>query len=281
MEEIIDKLNKLRVKKMFYNGNHAKSVALLEGDIIRKEYIPSKEHELAFDKEIEFLTYLKNYKYVAKLIAYDRPSLTFWVTYCGPTPPRTPKNLKMIRDRAIDIHHKTGAVRHYEDGKIQYNVYVPNTGMINGKIYFFDFGGLRWKIDQKFSRKYKSSYAYKNPMSNSRDINSKKVSIKDFIPTRAIPSDKAMALKINKLNKKYKKEKEINKKNKGKKGGKGKKSDKGKKENKKKADDKKVDIEVPIEQKTENNEDLPEEHTQNEPDKITVLKKKHTGLRKK
>lgn len=134
-------LEQLEVVKIFGKHNHAKYVALLEGNIVKKIYNDTPTNREHFKREVKFLNYLKNYKYVSKLVHADESKLTLYVTYCGKTPPSTAENLEKIRKRAKHLHRTMGFVRREPDGSIVHNIFRYNTGILNGKIYFFDFGG--------------------------------------------------------------------------------------------------------------------------------------------
>lgn len=144
----IDGLKRLKVIKKFEYGIHAEGVYLLEGKIVKKVYPRTARSQRYFNKEIEMMEHLQDCKNVAKLIAYDAEQLTLYMTYCGKMPEKTPENLKKIRIAAEKLHKKWGLVRHNPDGKITYNIFIKNTGMMQGKIYFFDLASSAWSIEK-------------------------------------------------------------------------------------------------------------------------------------
>ncbi len=141
----------LKVLKQFVNKGKSLGVFLLEGNIVRKSYDPcNPQHVAHFWREITILKHANslNYKYVPKLLKVDKKKFTLWETYCGARPPKTPENRALIYKRAIDLHKKCGVVRREpEDGRIVRKIYMGNTGLMNGKIYIFDFGGAKWHIE--------------------------------------------------------------------------------------------------------------------------------------
>ena len=139
-------LKKLKVLRKFEYGIHAAGVYLLEGKIVKKVYPSDERSKKYFNKEIEMMEHLQDCKNVAKLIAYDRDELTLYMTYCGKTPEKTPENLQKIRIAAEKLHKKWGVVRHDPDGKVTYDIFIKNTGIIDGKIYFFDLASSAWKL---------------------------------------------------------------------------------------------------------------------------------------
>jgi hypothetical protein len=148
---VINNLPNLKIIKKFNRHNHAESVYLLEGNIVKKTYPNSKKNIHYFKKEIKMMTHLANCKFVAKLIHFDRPSLTLYMTYCGKTPSRSSKNLTKIRKTAQKLHKKYGVYR-LDNGKLVYDIYLPNTGIKDGKIYFFDLASDKWHINKKFKK---------------------------------------------------------------------------------------------------------------------------------
>ena len=161
----IEELSAYKVVKVFKYGNHADSVSLLEGPlgkIVKKVYPQNSRSRKFYEREIMMMEHLKKCKFAAKLIAKDDETLTMWITYCGKTPKRTPENLAKIRKGAMKLHQKWGLVR-MEDGRPKYDIFIYNTGLLNGKIYFFDFAGEKWQI---IKRHIKNKKKTKKPTTN-------------------------------------------------------------------------------------------------------------------
>jgi hypothetical protein len=198
-------LKNLKVITIFGKHNHAKYVALLEGGIVKKIYNDTPTNRDHFKREVKFLTYLKNYKYVSRLVHADKASLTLYVTYCGTTPPNTPEYLEKIRKRARHLHKTMGFVRREVDGSIVHNIFRHNTGILNNKIYFFDFGGEKWHIEPIPNKKLSDNSSKPSKISNdpSKPIKISKPPKPSTIKVLSKPLEKN--IKENKLvNKPYK-----------------------------------------------------------------------------
>ena len=72
---------KLKTKKVFSNGKHAKLVALLDGWIVKKCY--HEEHRDIFNHEVQALKSLQGLKFIPKLLCVDHEKRTFYTNYCG------------------------------------------------------------------------------------------------------------------------------------------------------------------------------------------------------
>lgn len=140
--------DKLKIVKVFGGRHNSEYVYLLENDIIKKKYSPENpQHVDHFKREIKILTHLRKCPFVTKLLKVDHKNLIMYQTYCGPRPEKTRENAKKIQQRAHELHKKWGVVRRQGDSAPIYNIFFGNTGIKNGEIYFFDFGGNRWQIE--------------------------------------------------------------------------------------------------------------------------------------
>lgn len=142
-------LDALKVVKVFGGRHNSEYVYLLENDIIKKKYSPSNpQHVDHFNREIKILNHLRKYPYVTKLLKVDFKNLIIYQTYCGPRPKKTPENVRKIQKRAMELHRKWGVVRRQGNSTPIYNIFLGNTSIKDGEIYFFDFGGNRWHLEK-------------------------------------------------------------------------------------------------------------------------------------
>lgn len=136
------KYNKLKVLKRFGDGIHAKSVVLLENNIIRKEY--DKDNIKRYKKEVKALQKMVHCRFVPKLLKVDDKKNIIYMEYCGKTLDekhfikykyQINKNLRKIRKR-YGLYHN--------DAK-PHNICVKDD-----KIYIIDFS---WVSKSPYKKK--------------------------------------------------------------------------------------------------------------------------------
>jgi len=153
-------VNDYKIVKVLKRGGKSKMVTLMqnaEGNkIIKKEYnskIPT--HRDSFRKEVRFLTKLKSYKYVPKLLQVDHANYTFYETYCGGRVPNNdPIYMQKMIDRTKELYEKYGFA-YVVDGKQEWFVHRMNYCLMDGEIYIIDFGSIKWKEPGQYNIKEK------------------------------------------------------------------------------------------------------------------------------
>lgn len=142
------------VKRFICRGN-SKEIVLMKdentGDlIIRKKYDKrNKAHVKSFHNEVTLMKYLEkvDWQYSPKLLHIDEKNFVFYETYCGKTPPDTPKyrNKAESKTRELFKKHKMTYVR---NGKQVWVTYWGNYCLLDDEIYLIDFGSPRWMIKE-------------------------------------------------------------------------------------------------------------------------------------
>ena len=74
-------LHSLKFIKKLGRYPNVKYLYLLEGDIIKKQYINSRKNKKTFEKEIYLLKYLDDCDYTPKLIHADYDNLIIYISY--------------------------------------------------------------------------------------------------------------------------------------------------------------------------------------------------------
>lgn len=136
------------VKRKFRNGKHAKFVFLLENPetghlLIKKRYHP--EHQDIFLNEAMHLEKLKGCKFAPQLFKIRPEKLTIYMSYCGN--PITKEDLSgymwIVRKYKKELLSRWGV--YHNDLK------TGNICLLNGQVYFIDFG---WAHHKKLKAGY-------------------------------------------------------------------------------------------------------------------------------
>ena len=158
-------MENLRSLKTLQRGGKSKYVKLYETSegvkIIKKAYDKKQEKQVfRFNKEIEFMTHLKNCPFVPKIISVDHEKLVIYMSYVGnsidesktenqkqKTKAKTQikDNKTKMQEKMKSLHLDWNLMRH-RDGKPNYNIYLGNATLMNGEIYIIDFGSPHYKI---------------------------------------------------------------------------------------------------------------------------------------
>jgi len=147
-------INEYTLKKVLKVGGNSQSVHLLSHKInghliIKKKYNPHKpDHVTAFKNEIKILRHLnhKGCHFIPQLYQVNEAEFTFYVSYCGEIPKRSPRTSEKIRERMKVLDKQYGVYRVSQNNVKQYEVYFKNVCQIDNKIFLIDFGATRWKM---------------------------------------------------------------------------------------------------------------------------------------
>jgi len=140
-------MNNIKCIKTLQRGGKSKYVKLCETvdgtKIIKKAYDKKQQKQIfRFNKEVEFLTHLKNCPFVPKIIAIENENLVIYMSYVG-KPINVNHKIKM-QERMKSLHLDWNLMRHRKN-QPNYNIYIGNATIMNDEIYIIDFGSPHYK----------------------------------------------------------------------------------------------------------------------------------------
>lgn len=124
----------LKTRRIF-SGKHAKSVALVDNNIIKKVY--SKQTADIFKNEVDVLKKLQKLNFVPRLYFVDKDKFTIYMSYCGLTVKNLERYKPLIKKYQKIIQKNYGL--YHNDIRVG-NVCFDSK---NNQLYLIDFGWTR------------------------------------------------------------------------------------------------------------------------------------------
>ena len=81
-----------------------------------------------------------------QLLGVDEDHWTFYVSYAGTTPKKTPRNVERLKTCLKELYQRTGLYYHKPDIP-QWTLHWGNVCERDGEICLIDFGSRRWRCD--------------------------------------------------------------------------------------------------------------------------------------